>query len=225
MLISPGLCAMGEGRSQRRRLSLTPPWPSLPLTSSSSCSLGHAAVPFSGRCPHNTEGLGTRMKLMSREPSMVTADVLVGMKAGFKGAGGREDLGLCLGRPQSLCHQNFPQPSLVTARVVNADYTIAGGHKSLCRLSNQTPRESSDHLGLHCMASVSPGPSRCQSQIARPSAQLLSLMSCILIRVLHSAAVPGWPRRIDWHRSWPRASTLTLFTYPHRACHQYLIHP
>lgn len=45
---------------------------------------------------------------MSREPVMVT-DVLVGMKAGLKEAGGREGLGLCRG---SLCHQRPPQLSL-----------------------------------------------------------------------------------------------------------------
>lgn len=105
-------------------------------------------------------------------------------------------------------------PFIVTVRVVNADYPITGGHKSLCRLSNQAPRGncdylglhcmaivSSDHLGLHCMATVSQAPRRCQGQIARPLAQLLNLMSCILIRVLHSTEVPVWPRRIDWHRS------------------------
>lgn len=159
-------------------------------------------------------GWGARMKLMSREPGMVTADVLVGVETGLKGAGGREGLGLCRGSPQSLGCYRPPQPSLHSNRVVNADYTITGGHKSLCRLSNQAPRRScdylglhcmaivsSDHLGLHCMATVSQAPRRCQGQIARPLAQLLNLMSCILIRVLHSTEVPVWPRRIDWHRS------------------------
>lgn len=83
------------------------------------------------------------MELMSREPGMVTADVLVGVAAGLKDAGGREGLRLCQGsqRPSLWVARGLSSlPFIVTARVVNADYTISGGHKSLCRLSNQTPK-------------------------------------------------------------------------------------
>lgn len=168
----------GQGMVSETTPVPAPPWPALPLASSS-CTrdiLQH----------HSQEGVstaqggwGARMKLMSREPGMVTADVLVEVVAGLKGAEGRESLGLCQGsqRPSLWVTRGLSSlPFVVTARVVNADYTITGGHKSLCRPSNRTPRGSSDHLGLHCMATVSPAPNRCQGQITRPLAQLLNLL-------------------------------------------------
>lgn len=152
--------------------------------------------------PTIQRGWRTRMKLMNGEPVIVTADVLVGMETRLKETGGKRGSGIVRGQPSVCVTRGLPSPPfVVTARVVGADYTITGGHEAFCRLSNETPSRSSDHLGLHCTATVSPAPSRCQRQTARPSAQLLNLMSCILIRVLHSTEVPGWPRRIDCHRS------------------------
>lgn len=101
----------------------------------------------------------------------------------WDGAGAALSLRVPRGLPSPPRHSNI--------RVGDADCVITGGHKSLCRLSNQAPAEISGHLGLHCMVTVSPAPSRCQGQIARPSEQMLNLMSCILIRVLHSTEVPG----------------------------------